>query len=71
VAAYEKRCIESIRHEYTLKSPAHWSEVEKAIGSASAEREAGRRAGFGTGDITITSENDELIIVSWVQERKI
>jgi hypothetical protein len=63
-----KRIILVERHEWTLKQPAHHTEVEKAV--AVAERERGHLAARGvqTGDVHIHGGDDELI-VSFQAER--
>ncbi|MCQ9178569.1 hypothetical protein KMT30_05900 [Streptomyces sp. IBSBF 2953] len=56
------------RHEWVLKSPAHHTEVEKAV--AVAERTRGQLASKGvrTGDIHIAGDDQELT-VSFEAER--
>lgn len=69
MAAYNQRLITSIRHEYTLDAPAHWSELEKAVDAARrdwAEASESRR-----GDVTVSGVDDELIVVSWTQEDRL
>lgn len=40
MAAYSRREVTTVTVEYVLPSPAHWSEVDKAVGAASAELQA-------------------------------
>lgn len=57
-----KRIILVERHEWTLKQPAHHTEVEKAV--AVAEHDRGRLASRGvhTGDVHIHGGDAELVI---------
>lgn len=63
-----KRIVTYDRHEWVLKSPAHHTELEKAVQSADAERVRMRRD-HQVGDIHITAAGDE-VIVSFEAERR-
>ncbi|MET7776284.1 hypothetical protein ABZU94_10600 [Streptomyces mirabilis] len=63
-----KRVVTTDRHEWTLTSPAHHTEVEKAVAVASGERAALASQGVRTGDVHIWS-HDGLVIVSFDAER--
>lgn len=67
MAAYDFRRIEHIRHEYYLDSPAHWSEVSKAIASAQQDIDGTQTA---QGDIWVESRGEE-VVVYWDQKRKL
>ena len=58
----EKRIRTVDHHEWTLKQPAHHTEVEKAV--AVAEHDRGRLASRGvrTGDVHIHGDDTELVI---------
>ncbi|MFJ9114450.1 hypothetical protein ACIRJO_02755 [Streptomyces sp. NPDC102394] len=64
----DKRVITVDRHEWTLKQPAHHTEVEKTI--AVAERERGQLAtrGVRTGDVHVAGDGEQLL-VSFEAER--
>lgn len=66
-----KRTIESLRHEWLMSSPVHWSEVEKAVAVARQERQAAFEKGHQASDVFISSENDETVIVGWTEDRKL
>jgi len=63
----DKRIIKNIRHEWVLKAPAHYTEVEKAVAAAINQSQL-QLPGARVGDIFISSEDDELIIVSFTVE---
>ncbi|WP_406168927.1 hypothetical protein [Streptomyces sp. NBC_00996] len=58
----DHRIVTIDRHEWTLQSPAHHTEVMKAV--AVAERERGQLASKGvrTGDVHIHGDDTELVI---------
>lgn len=64
----DKRVITVDRHEWTLKCPAHHTEVEKTV--AVAERERGQLSSRGicTGDVHVHGDGTDLI-VSFEAER--
>lgn len=64
----EKRTVTIDRHEWTLKSPAHHTEVEKAVAVANQERAQLAAHGKRTGDVHISANDDE-VIVSFEAER--
>ncbi|WP_416976676.1 hypothetical protein [Streptomyces sp. T028] len=64
----EHRVITIDRHEWVLKTPAHYTEVEKAVAAAENRRAALAAKGTHTGDVHITGDGDE-VIVSFEAER--
>lgn len=58
----EHRVITIDRHEWTLKSPAHHTEVEKAVAVAEMERAALASKGTRTGDVHVHGDDTELVI---------
>jgi len=64
----DHRVITYDRHEWVLKSPAHHTEVEKAVAVAGQERARQASHGRHTGDVHITAADDE-VIVSFEAER--
>lgn len=64
----ETRVITIDRHEWVLKSPAHHTEVEKAVAVAEHERSALAARQVRTGDVHLTASDDE-VIVSFEAER--
>jgi hypothetical protein len=59
-----KRTLRITRHEWTLPSPAHHTEVGKAVIAAEHEQEALRKRGLHPTDIVISSE-DELVVIGF------
>ena len=67
MAAFEKRRVIVTRHEYALKSPAHASEVQKAITAAVQDIEAAVGKGSQIDqDIWLEARDDEVIVV-WTE----
>ncbi|MFF9310134.1 hypothetical protein ACF1BS_04405 [Streptomyces sp. NPDC014748] len=64
----EKRVITIDRHEWTLKMPAHHTEVEKAVAAAEHDRARLASSGVHTGDVHVHGDGDELV-VSFEAER--
>ncbi|MGP4085459.1 hypothetical protein [Streptomyces sp. KR55] len=64
----EKRVITIDRHEWVLKSPAHYTEVDKAVAVANTERAQQAARGKRTEDVHISASDDE-VIVSFETER--
>lgn len=64
----DKRVITVDRHEWTLKSPAHHTEVEKAVTVAEHDRARLASRGVRTGDVHIHGDDTELV-VSFEAER--
>lgn len=64
----DKRVITVDRHEWTLKSPAHHTEVEKAVAVAEHDRARLAARGVRTGDVHVHGDDDELV-VSFEAER--
>ncbi|WP_155054551.1 hypothetical protein [Streptomyces blattellae] len=64
----EHRVITIDRVEWVLKSPAHYTEVEKAVAVAENRRAAAAARGTRTGDVFISAADDE-VIVSFETER--
>ncbi|MEU3899774.1 hypothetical protein [Streptomyces sp. NPDC045251] len=59
----EERRVTIDRHEWALKSPAHHSELEKAITAAERKRsELLTRKGARVGDVHVTAADDEVIV---------
>ncbi|QIJ62578.1 hypothetical protein [Streptomyces sp. JB150] len=50
------------RHEWTLKSPAHHTEVEKAVRVAEHDRARLASRGIRTGDVHVHAADDQLVI---------
>lgn len=63
-----KRVITIDRHEWPLKSPAHHTEVKKAVSVAERERAALAAKGTRTGDVEV-SASDDLVVISFEAER--
>lgn len=57
-----KRTVTIDRHEWTLKSPAHHTEVKKAVAIAEHERAALASKGVHTGDVHVHGDDTELVI---------
>lgn len=64
----EHRVVTIDRHEWTLKSPAHHTEVDKAVAVANTERAQQGARGKRTGDVHVTASDDQ-VIVSFEAER--
>ncbi|MHC3474659.1 hypothetical protein ACYF6T_39020 [Streptomyces sp. 7R007] len=64
----EKRVRTIDHHEWTLKSPAHHTEVEKAVAVAEQDRARLASKGVPTGDVEI-SAHDDLVLISFQAER--
>ncbi|MFJ2004764.1 hypothetical protein [Streptomyces chartreusis] len=64
----EHRVVTYDRHEWVLKSPAHYTELEKAISVATTERAQRAARHERTGDVHVTASDDE-VIVSFEAER--
>jgi hypothetical protein len=64
----EHRVTTLDRHEWVLKSPAHHTEVSKAVAVAEQERATQAARSKRTGDVHITASDDE-VIVSFEAER--
>lgn len=64
----EHRVVTIDRHEWVLKSPAHHTEVDKAV--KVAEHDRGRLAtkGVRTGDVEISAHDDQ-VVISFEAER--
>ncbi|MFF8406949.1 hypothetical protein ACF06P_35650 [Streptomyces sp. NPDC015684] len=60
----DHRVITIDRHVWTMKSPAHHTEVDKAMAVANQERHRLRSAGAYTGDVFVSAD-DEHVIVSF------
>jgi hypothetical protein len=56
------------RHEWVLKSPAHHTEVEKAVDVAGRERAGLIARGVRTGDVQLAAADNE-VVVSFEAER--
>lgn len=64
----DHRVITYDRHEWVLKTPAHHTEVEKAVAVAERVRGDVASKGVRTGDVHIAGDDQELI-VSFEAER--
>ncbi|WP_432169099.1 hypothetical protein [Streptomyces sp. 1222.5] len=60
----EHRVITIDRHVWTMKGPAHHTEVDKAMAVANQERHQLLSAGAWTGDVFVSGD-DEHVIVSF------
>lgn len=58
----DHRVITIDRHEWVLKSPAHHTEVEKAVAVAENVRASLASKGVRTGDVHIGGDDQELVI---------
>ena len=58
----EKRVINYDRHEWTLKTPAHHTEVEKAVAVAEHDRAQLASQGIRTSDILVHGDDTQLVI---------
>ncbi|MEV5449989.1 hypothetical protein [Streptomyces sp. NPDC052535] len=59
----EERRVTIDRHEWVLKSPAHHTELEKAVAVAERKRaDLATRRGVRTGDIYVTAVDTEVIV---------
>ncbi|MFF9097600.1 hypothetical protein ACF1AX_31320 [Streptomyces sp. NPDC014802] len=58
----EKRVVTVDRHEWTLKAPAHHTEVTKAVAVAEQDRARLASRGVRTGDVHVHAADDELIV---------
>ena len=67
----EKRVITFDRHEWTLKSPAHHTEVGKAVAVAEHDRAALAAKGIRTGDVEISASDDTVIIAFEAERPKV
>lgn len=65
----EKSVVTIDRHEWTLKSPAHYTEVEKTVAVANQERAQLASRGTRTGDVHVSAADDDEVIVSFEAER--
>lgn len=65
----EKRVITIDRHEWTLKSPAHHTEVDKACAVAEQERAQLAARGTRTGDVHVSAADDDELVISFEVER--
>ncbi|MEU4173263.1 hypothetical protein AB0F46_41295 [Streptomyces sp. NPDC026665] len=64
----QKQIVTTDRHQWSLASPAHHTEVEKAVAVANQERAALASKGVPTGDVHVWSL-DSKVIVSFDAER--
>lgn len=64
----QKQVITLERHVWTMKSPAHHTEVEKAVAVANQERQRHAARGRTVGDVYL-SVDDEHIVVSFDAKR--
>lgn len=64
----QKRIVTTDRHEWSLPSPAHHTEVEKTMAAATQERAALASKGVRTGDVHVWS-HDSTVIVAFEAER--
>ncbi|MFJ8153911.1 hypothetical protein [Streptomyces sp. NPDC094468] len=64
----EKRIRTVDHHEWTLKQPAHHTEVEKTVAVAEHDRAALASRGVHTGDVHVHG-GDDALVVSFQAER--
>ncbi|MFJ4365101.1 hypothetical protein ACIP4S_13215 [Streptomyces chartreusis] len=64
----QHRVVTYDRHEWVLKSPAHYTELDKAVAVANAKRAEQAARHKRTGDVHVTASDDE-VIVSFEAER--
>ncbi len=64
----EERRVTIDRHEWVLKSPAHHTELEKAVAVAERKRAELAVRRVRTGDVHVTAADNE-VIVSFEAER--
>lgn len=58
----EKSVTTIDRHEWTLMSPAHHTEVEKAVAVAEHDRARLASRGVHTGDVHVHAADDRLVV---------
>ncbi|MFJ6841396.1 hypothetical protein ACIQRE_01865 [Streptomyces griseoluteus] len=63
-----KRVVTIERHEWALESPAHHTDVDKALAVANQERSAIAASGAHTGDVHVWGR-DEGLVVSFETQR--
>ncbi|MGW1498962.1 hypothetical protein ACWCQW_10390 [Streptomyces mirabilis] len=64
----QKQIVTTDRHQWSLASPAHYTEVDKAVAVANHERAELAAKGVPTGDVHVWS-HDSKVIVSFEAER--
>lgn len=64
----QKQIITIDRHEWSLPSPIHHTEVDKALAVANQERATLAAQGVRTGDVHVWS-HDSKVVVSFEAER--
>ncbi|MFF4548628.1 hypothetical protein ACFY1J_31085 [Streptomyces sp. NPDC001406] len=67
----DHRVVTIDRHEWTLKSPAHHTEVEKAVAVAEHERAALTNKGVRAGDVHIHGDDTELVVYFETERPKV
>jgi hypothetical protein len=67
----EKRVITVDRHQWTLKAPAHHTEVEQAVAVAEKDRARLAAKGIHTGDVHVHGTDDQLVISFEAERPKI
>lgn len=60
-----KRTVKIVRHEWTLPSPAHHTEVAKAVDAALREHQAVKHP---TSDVMVRAE-DDLVVIGFEAEQ--
>ena len=58
------------RHKWTLKSPAHHTEIAKAVAVAEQERATLDSRGYLTGDVEVSAHDDQVIVSFEAQRPK-
>jgi hypothetical protein len=58
----EKHIITIDRHVWTLKGPAHHTEVDKAMSVASQERNQLAAGGVWVGDVYVSADDEHVIV---------
>jgi hypothetical protein len=57
-----KRTVSVDRHEWVLASPAHYTEIEKAVAVAVNEQARAEDRGHQPTDIQVAAHDDEVIV---------
>lgn len=69
MAAFTERTINITRHEYVLKSPAPWGEINKAMAVAAQHMEAaGKDPSYD--NAAHIEAHDEEVVLYWIEETK-
>jgi hypothetical protein len=58
----QKQIVAIDRHVWTLKSPAHYTEIDKAVGVANQERNQLAASGTWAGDVFLSGDDQHVIV---------